>query len=52
LESFFYVLKRYEERKSHNMLCLMLNSRFMNLRLISSFISREEGLSIVEKYDK
>jgi hypothetical protein len=24
LESFFYVLKRYEERKSHNMLCLML----------------------------
>jgi hypothetical protein len=41
LESFFYVLRRYEERKSRNMLCLMLNSRFKSLRLISSFIRCE-----------
>jgi len=33
------------------MLLLILNPRFKNLRLISFFISREESVVIVEKYD-
>jgi hypothetical protein len=52
LKSFLSLLRRYEERKSHNMLCLMLDSRFKSLCLISSFIGREKGLNIVEKYDR
>jgi hypothetical protein len=49
LKSFFSLLRRYEERKSHNMLCLMLDSRFKSISLISSFIGHEERPSIVEK---
>jgi hypothetical protein len=38
LKSFFILKKRYEEKKSHNMLCLMLDFKFRNLHLIFSFI--------------
>jgi hypothetical protein len=34
------------------MLFLMLDLRFKNLCLISSFVGREEGVSIVDEYDK
>jgi hypothetical protein len=34
------------------MLCLMLGLRFKSFRLIFSFIGREEGVSVVEKYDR
>ncbi len=34
------------------MLTLMLDPRFKNLILISSFIDREHGVAIAEKYDK
>jgi hypothetical protein len=33
------------------MLSLVLDPRFKNLRLISSLISQEQGISIVQKYD-
>jgi hypothetical protein len=49
LLSFF---KKYEERKAHNMLSLMLDPKFKTLCLMSSFINLEQSKAIVEKYDK
>jgi hypothetical protein len=48
----FLSLKKYEDRKAHNMLSLMLDPRFKTLHLVSSFIGREQGKAIMEKYDK
>jgi len=39
------------KKKNHNMLFLMLDLRFKNLRLVSSFVGRE-GVSIVDEYDR
>jgi hypothetical protein len=46
INSFFFFLTRYDERRAHNMLVLMLNLRFKNLILISFFISHEQGVTI------
>ncbi len=40
------------EKKSHNMLSLILDPRFKTLWLVSSFISGGQGVSIVEDYSK
>jgi hypothetical protein len=45
---FLYFLKKYEERKAHNMLSLMLDPRFKTLPLMSSFIGCEQSKAIVE----
>lgn len=45
-------LKKYDERKTHNTFLLMLYSQFMNFCFISSFVGDEQGISIVEVYDK
>jgi hypothetical protein len=34
------------------MLSLMLDPRFKSFRLVSSFLGREEGVNIVDEYDK
>jgi len=47
LDSFLYFLKKFDERKAHNMLVLMLDPRFKSLRLVSSFIGRDQGVAIV-----
>jgi len=52
LDSFLSFKKKFEERKIHNMFSLMLDSRFKILRLIFSFVGREEGVSIVDEYCK
>jgi hypothetical protein len=41
LDSFLSFLKKYEERKTHNILSLMLDPRFKTLHLVSSFIGCE-----------
>ncbi len=41
LDSFFSLLKKYENMKAHNMISLMLDPRFKNLCIISSFVGRE-----------
>ncbi len=43
LDSFLSFLRKYEERKVHNMLSLMLDSRFKNLCLVSSFVGCKQG---------
>jgi len=49
---FLSFLKKYEERKAHNMFSLMLDPRFKTLHLVFSLIDHEQGKAIVEKYDK
>jgi hypothetical protein len=44
-------LKKFDERKTHNMLALMLDIRFKNLCLMSSFIGHDQGIVIVEQDD-
>jgi hypothetical protein len=34
---------KYDEKKTRNMFILMLNSQFMNLHFMSSFVGREQG---------
>ncbi len=52
LDSFLSFLKKHEERKAHNMFSLMLVPKFKTLCLVFSFIGREQGRAIVEKYDR
>jgi hypothetical protein len=52
LQSFLYFFFKHEEKKPHNMLCLMLDPRFESLHLVFSSICSEEGVSIVEEYNK
>jgi hypothetical protein len=52
LESFLYFLKKFEEKKAHKMIFLMLNLRFKSFCLTSSFVGKEQGVAIVEKYDR
>jgi hypothetical protein len=51
LKSFLSFLRKFEEKKAHNMFSLMLDPRFKSLSLVSSFIGREQGVAIAEKYD-
>jgi hypothetical protein len=37
-----------KKKKTHDMFFLMLDPRFKCLRLVSSFIGHEQGISIVE----
>ncbi len=52
LDFSFSFLKKYEERKPHNMLPFMLDLRLKTLHLVSSLIGGEQGKTIVEEYDK
>jgi hypothetical protein len=49
--SFFIFLKKYEKKKAHKMF-LMLDPKFKNLGLVSSFIGLEQSKVIVKGYDK
>jgi hypothetical protein len=51
LHSFFSFFKKIDERKTHSMLVLMLDPRFKSLHLIFSFISYNQGITIIEQYD-
>jgi hypothetical protein len=52
LNFFLSLLKKYENKKAHNMISLMLNITFKSLRIVSSFVGREQGVALVKKYDK
>jgi hypothetical protein len=52
LDSFLSFLKKYENRKTHNMIFLMLYPRFKSLHIVSSFVGKEKGVALVEEYDK
>jgi len=52
LDYFLSFLKIYDKRKGHNMISLMLNPRYKSLHIVSSFVGREQGVALVEKYDR
>jgi hypothetical protein len=52
LDSFLSFLKIYENMKTHNMISLMLDPKFKSLCIGSSFVGKEQGVALVEKYDK
>jgi hypothetical protein len=49
---FFFLLKKSEERKAHNMFSLMLDPRFKTFQLVSSLGGHEQDKAIVDEYDK
>ncbi len=51
-DSFHSFLRKYEERKTHNVLSSMLNSQVKSFDLVFWFVDNEQGISIVEKYKK
>jgi hypothetical protein len=50
LDRFISFLKKYYERKTHNMLIIMLNPKFKSLCLVFSFIGRYQIVVMVEQY--
>ncbi len=52
LDFFFSFLKVYDKRKTHNMISLMLDPRYKSLCIVCSFVRREQGVAIVEEYDR
>jgi hypothetical protein len=44
LDFFISFLKKYENRKVHNMIFLMLDPRFKSLRIVSSFVGGSKVL--------
>jgi hypothetical protein len=50
VDSFFSFLTTFDERRTQNMLALILDIRFNSLRLIYSFIGREHGVAMVGTY--
>jgi len=52
LDIFPSFLKKFDERKAHNMLTLiLLDPRFKSFHLVSSFIACDQGVAIIEQYD-
>jgi hypothetical protein len=49
---FLSFLTRYDDKRVHNMLTLMLDPIFKRLRLIFFLIGGELGVAIATKYDK
>jgi hypothetical protein len=52
LDSFLSFMRTYNEKKAHNMLALMFDLRFKSLHLVSSYVSKEQGVSIIKEYDR
>jgi hypothetical protein len=52
IDSFLSFLTKYDERRAHNILSLMLGSNYKNLRLIFSFIGHKLGVVIRKEHDR
>ncbi len=52
LDFFLSLLKVYGKKKAHDMISLMLDPRHKSLRIISSLVGREQGVALVEEYDR
>jgi hypothetical protein len=51
LKIFLSFLRKYEEKKAHNMDSLMLDPKLKNLHIISSFVGRDQEI-VVQENDK
>jgi len=52
LDYFLSFLKVYDKRPAHNMISLMLDPRYKKLHIVSSFVKKEQGVVLVEEYDR
>ncbi len=52
LDFFFTLLQSYEEKKTYNMFSLMLDGQGLKVFVLCLRVGREQGVSIVEKYDE
>jgi hypothetical protein len=52
LDSFLSFLKVYDKRKTHNMISLMLDPKYKGLHIVPSFAGSEQGVALLEEYDK
>jgi hypothetical protein len=52
LDSFLSFQKVYDTKKTHNMISLMLGLKYKSLHIVSSFVRKEQGVALVEEYDK
>jgi hypothetical protein len=50
LDFFLSFSKVYDKRKAHNMISFMLDPRYKNFHIISSFVGKEQGVALVEEY--
>jgi hypothetical protein len=52
VDPFISFLMKCKNKKTHNMISLMLDPRFKNLCIVSSFVEQDQSVSFVVKYDK
>ncbi len=52
LDSFLSFLKKYENKKAHNMISLMVNPKFKNFHIVPSFVGMEQGVALVKEYHR
>jgi hypothetical protein len=52
LDFFLSFLKVYHKRKVHNIIFFMLDPRYKNLHIVSSFVGKEQSVTLIEEYDK
>jgi hypothetical protein len=52
LDSFLSFLKKYENKKAHNIISLTVDPRFKNFHLVSSFVGMEQGVALVKEYHR
>jgi len=45
-------MRTYDEKKTHIMFALMFDPRFKSLCFVCSYVSKEQGVYIVEEYDR
>jgi hypothetical protein len=51
LNPFLFFMLSFQNNKSHNMLCMMLDRCYKRLGLIIQFVSKEKALQIASEYD-
>jgi hypothetical protein len=52
IDSFFSFLTKYDERRAHNILSLMLDCKYKSLRLIFSCIGHKLRVVIIKEHDR
>jgi len=52
LDYFLSFLKVYDKIIAHNMISLMLDTRYKSLHIVFSFVKWEQGVALVEEYDR
>jgi len=52
LDFFLSFLNVYDKEKTNNMISFMLDLRYKNLHIVSSFVGKEQSVALVEDYDR